>query len=106
MDLTDADLVTEKIAWLEARRLGAARRPRKTVVESDVRSGPRNIPAAVKRAVRERDGDRCSYVDAAGRRCTARERLEFHHRHPHGYGGDRPPGNISLNVSHSQCPRG
>jgi hypothetical protein len=35
-------------------------------------------------------------VDAGGRRCEARRRLEFHHRHPHGLGGDRTPDNISL----------
>ena len=90
------DAVTEKIARLEARRLAAARRPRKTVATTDTRSGPRHVPAAVKRAVRERDGDRCAYVDAQGKRCTARERLEFHHRHPHGLGGDRSPANIAL----------
>jgi hypothetical protein len=90
------DAVTEKIARLEARRLGAVERPRKAVAESDTSAGPRHIPAAVKRAVRERDGDRCAYVGAQGRRCTARERLEFHHRHPHGLGGDRSPANIAL----------
>jgi hypothetical protein len=46
--------------------------------------------------VRERDGDRCRFVDAQGRRRTARDRLEFHHRHPHGYGGDRSPENLAL----------
>lgn len=90
------DAVTEKIVRLEARRLGAARRPRKTVAESDTRPGPRRLPAAVKRAVRERDGDRCAYVDRQGRRCSARQGLQFHHRHPHGCGGDRSLGNICL----------
>jgi hypothetical protein len=90
------DAVTEKIARLEARRLAAARSPRKSVTESDTSAGPRHVPAAVKRAVRERDGDRCAYVDAQGRRCNGCERLEFHHRHPHALGGDRSPGNIAL----------
>jgi hypothetical protein len=90
------DAVTERIARLEARRLGAARHPRKTVAESDTRPGPRHIPAAVKRAVRERDGDRCTYLDKHGRRCGARQGLQFHHRHPHGYGGDRSPHNVCL----------
>jgi len=35
-------------------------------------------------------------VDEQGRRCTARERLEFHHRHPFGRGGDHSVENISL----------
>jgi hypothetical protein len=32
----------------------------------------------------------------AGRRCTELARLEFHHRHPFGMGGDHSPGNVSL----------
>src|SRR5262249_30128228 len=44
-------------------------------------AGPlsRHIPAAVKRAVRERDRDRCTFVASGGRRCDARAFLEFHH---------------------------
>ena len=48
----------------------------------------RHVPAAVRRAVYERDGGRCAYADAKGRRCTARVGLEYHHRHPFGLGGD------------------
>jgi len=43
---------------------------------------PRQIPAAVRRAVSRRDGGRCTYVAANGRRCGSREFLEFHHRDP------------------------
>ena len=56
----------------------------------------RHIPAAVQRAVRERDGDRCRYVDEQGRRCKQRDHLEFHHRHPFGLGGDHDVSNIRL----------
>jgi 5-methylcytosine-specific restriction endonuclease McrA len=56
----------------------------------------RHIPAEVRRAVYERDGDRCRYASAQGRRCTAREGLEFHHRHPFGLGGEHSVGQISL----------
>jgi 5-methylcytosine-specific restriction endonuclease McrA len=56
----------------------------------------RHIPAAVRRAVYARDGGQCCYVDAQGQRCTAREGLEFHHRHPFGYGGGCAVGGISL----------
>jgi hypothetical protein len=89
--------VTEKLERLEAKRFAQTRRPRQTLAGSDTTAAAgRHIPAAVKRAVRERDGDRCRFVDAAGRRCTERDRLEFHHRHPYGYGGGREPGNIAL----------
>ncbi|MEZ4225430.1 MAG: hypothetical protein R3B13_31045 [Polyangiaceae bacterium] len=39
----------------------------------------RHIPASVRRAVWERDGGRCSYVDCRGQRCRERSGLEFHH---------------------------
>ncbi len=88
--------VTAEIERLEAKRLSATKAPRRTVAQSDIRPGPRHIPAAVKRAVRERDGNRCAYVDRQDRRCSERRHLQFHHRHPYGLGGDRSPENISL----------
>ena len=42
----------------------------------------------MKRAVHERNGGACGYVDEQGRRCSERVRLEFHHRYPFGRGGD------------------
>jgi hypothetical protein len=88
--------VTEKLERLEARKFGRTKAPRKTLAEADTSGGPRSIPAPVRRTVYERAGGRCAFVDNRGRRCEARSRLEFHHRHPHGQGGDRTPDNISL----------
>jgi 5-methylcytosine-specific restriction endonuclease McrA len=88
--------VSEKLERLEARRYGQTRAPRKRLADTDPSPVSRNIPAAVRRAVRERDGDRCRYVDGQGRRCSARDRLEFHHRHPFGTGGDHNLENIGL----------
>jgi hypothetical protein len=88
--------VTEKLERLEARRFARTKAPRKILAQADTSPGPRSIPAPVRRAVYERAGGRCAFVDAGGRRCEARSRLEFHHRHPYGYGGDRAPDNISL----------
>jgi 5-methylcytosine-specific restriction endonuclease McrA len=44
-------------------------------------SGPasRHIPAAIRREVAERDGERCTFVAGDGRRCGTRDTLEFHH---------------------------
>ena len=56
----------------------------------------RHLPAAVRRAVYERNAGRCAFVDAQGRRCSERHRLEFHHRHPFGMGGDHAPENVGL----------
>ncbi len=88
--------VSEKLERLEALRFARTSRPRKTVAASDTSPRTRQIPAAVKRAVHERDGGRCRYVDEQGRRCGARDRLEFHHRYPFGFGGDHSVGNIAL----------
>jgi hypothetical protein len=88
--------VTEKLERLEAARFAKTKAPRKSLAQTDTRPSSGEVPAAVRRAVYERDGGRCRFVDEQGRRCTARDRLEFHHRHPHGYGGDRSPQNIRL----------
>jgi hypothetical protein len=95
--------VTRELERLEVRRFGRTKAPRKTLAETDTSAGPRAIPAAVRRAVYERAGARCAFRDARGRRCEERSRLQFHHRHPHGHGGDRTPDNISLLCrSHNQ----
>jgi hypothetical protein len=88
--------VTEKLERLEARRFGQTETPRKSVSTSDTSPRTRSVPAAVKRAVHERDEGRCRYVDTRGRRCTARGLVQYHHRLPFGVGGDHRPANLSL----------
>ncbi len=100
--------VTEKLERLEAG-------PSDIETEAERSAGPspssRHIPAAVRRAVYERDGGRCGYVDEQGRRCPERDRLEFHHRHPFGLGGDHGVANVGLlcrahNVYLAECDYG
>ena len=88
--------ITEKIERLEAQRFGRVKGPWKSLAETDTTPASRHIPAPVRRAVHERDGGRCTYVDARGRRCAARERLEFHHRRPFARGGQHNPENLAL----------
>ncbi len=89
--------VTEKLQRLEAGKLGKTKTPRKSLAETDTTPMSRHIPAAVRRAVWARDGGRCTYVDARGRRCEARERLEFHHHgKPFGRGGDHSVDNVKV----------
>jgi hypothetical protein len=89
--------VTEKLERLEARRFGKTKNQRKGLEETDTTPSSRHIPSPVRRAVYERDGGRCTYVDSQGKRCTARERLEFHHHGvPFGRGGDHSPSNVFL----------
>jgi hypothetical protein len=96
--------VTEKLERLEARRFGKTKHPRPVGPmrgpnpgdEGTWRQRSREIPAATRRAVRERDGGRCTYTDAQGRRCTSQQRLEYHHREPYGYGGEHSVENVCL----------
>ncbi len=89
------EAVTEKLERLEARRFARTRAPRK--VSGRPRQGQaRHIPAAVRRAVWERDGGRCRYVDEQSRRCKERDQLNFHHGHPYGLGGEHSVQNIRL----------
>jgi 5-methylcytosine-specific restriction endonuclease McrA len=61
-------------------------------------AGPRRrgIPAAVRRAVRERDGARCTFVDARGQRCLETALLELHHEVPFARGGPATAENLRL----------
>ena len=72
------------LAECEKARCAAARRPRHKVRPSASR---RHVPAAVKRAVWQRDGGRCTFVGADGRRCGSRDFLEFDHVLPVARGG-------------------
>ena len=49
-----------------------------SVAEGEERRS-RYIPAEVRRAVHERDGEQCTFVDERGRRCPATRRLELDH---------------------------
>jgi hypothetical protein len=56
----------------------------------------RYIPVEVKRAVFIRDGGRCAFVGAGGRRCGERSFVEFHHVIPWAAGGRSTVDNIQL----------
>jgi 5-methylcytosine-specific restriction endonuclease McrA len=112
-EIPDGDLgavidraVTQTLERLEARRYARTRAPRTSMAGAvasgsatsrpDIPTPARRIPAAVRRAVFERDGGRCRYRDETGRRCTERHRLEYHHVHPFAMGGDHGVGNLRL----------
>ncbi|MET0414376.1 MAG: hypothetical protein ABW217_23900 [Polyangiaceae bacterium] len=56
----------------------------------------RRPTAAVARGVWQRDGGRCSYVDARGQRCRETSLLEYHHQQAWALGGATTVDNISL----------
>lgn len=89
------------IGQLEKRKFGTggspARKPRGSV-NAGSRPGPgaahqpggsraRQIPAAIRHTVWERDNGRCTFVGAAGHRCESRRFLEFDHVVPVARGG-------------------
>jgi hypothetical protein len=88
--------VTEKLERLEARRFALTNHPRKGLADTDTTAASRYIPAAVRRAVRTRDGHQCRFVDASERRCEERRHLRYHHVHPYGMGGGHTVENLKL----------
>lgn len=88
--------VTEKIDRLEARRFGRTKSPRDQLADAQAAATTRHVPAAIRRAVHERDEGRCRFVDAQGRRCTARVALQFHRREPFAFGGQHSLRNVSV----------
>jgi hypothetical protein len=65
------------VADVKKERFAVGRKPRSTVQPRETQS--RHIPDAIKRAVHERDGGRCAFVDGRGNRCGETSALEFDH---------------------------
>jgi hypothetical protein len=63
---------------------------------SEVKPSSRYIPAQVRHAVMLRDGGRCTFVAADGRRCEGVSGLEFDHILPFACGGGHEVGNLRL----------
>jgi 5-methylcytosine-specific restriction endonuclease McrA len=83
---------------LRKRRCAATDRPRTSVGNAATRasSNPRQIPAAVERAVWARDGGQCAFVSADGHRCEERKALECDHIVPVAKGGQSTVENLRL----------
>ena len=85
---------------LEKRKFAATDRPRR---QARKLTNSRTIPAYVKRAVWKRDNGRCTFAAATGRRCNARNFLEFDHIEPVGRGGKSTLDNTRLRCrAHNQ----
>ena len=92
------DALIEK---LERRKFAATSRPRQARRRAS--DDPRHIPAAVKRAVWERDHGRCTFVSERGERCPTHSRLEFDHADPVARGGRSTVENLRLRCrAHNQ----
>jgi hypothetical protein len=63
-------------------RFAETEKPRSSGARPATSPPSRHIPAEVRRGVVDRDGGRCTFTGAGGRRCDTREALEFHHTEP------------------------
>jgi 5-methylcytosine-specific restriction endonuclease McrA len=79
-------------ARLEKTKFGKCEHPRTQRGSKNARY----VPSEVKRMVWERDGGRCSFIGAGGKRCDARESLDFDHVIPVARGGEATVANIRL----------
>lgn len=92
-------VVEEWVAVCRRRRYAATDKPRR---RRSAGNG-RYIPAEVQRAVRKRDGDRCTYLSPKGRRCARCTKLQFDHIVPVARGGRTTVENLRLRCrTHNQ----
>jgi 5-methylcytosine-specific restriction endonuclease McrA len=70
--------------------------PAREVAPMSPRQRGRYVPAAVRRAVFQRDGERCTYTDALGQRCRETHGIELHHVTAFAQGGDHTESNLTL----------
>jgi hypothetical protein len=99
---------------LERRRLGRTKRaPRSSANAGETAArcaaaessdtSSRHVPRAVRRAVHERDGARCTFVAPDGHRCDARAFLELDHMEPRALGGTNDAANLRVRCrAHNQ----
>ena len=88
----------------QTRELLAARFPSPDAPKSSRRPSPPSssttravtIPQPERRAVFERDGLACTWVDADGTRCASRAWLELDHRQPRARGGSSEAENLRI----------
>jgi hypothetical protein len=78
---------------LEQRKFAATEQPRRG---PHGKADSRHVPAAVRRAVWQRDGGQCTFVSDTGHRCEERKDLEFDHIDPYARGGESTVGEIRL----------
>jgi hypothetical protein len=77
----------------ETRKRFGAGKPRKV---RKLKPGSRHVPVEIARAVWERDGSQCTFVDGEGHRCAERRFLTLEHRTPFALGGRPTLENLCL----------
>ncbi len=91
----------EYVRHLKRQKCSATDRPRPC--SRHRASDPRHVPAAVERAVWERDGNPCTFVSDQGHRCAERSGLQLDHVIPVARGGESTERNLQLRCApHNQ----
>lgn len=90
---TILELALDLLITEETKRRAGAGTPRKS---RETKPGSRHVPVEVRRAVRDRDGNRCTFTDADGRRCSAKRFLTIEHIDPFAKGGPTTVENCCL----------
>jgi 5-methylcytosine-specific restriction endonuclease McrA len=90
---TILELALDRLIADETKRRAGTGKPRK---RCETKPGSRHVPVDVQRAVRERDGDQCTFLDAEGRRCSATRFLTIEHIDPFARGGPTTVANCCL----------
>jgi 5-methylcytosine-specific restriction endonuclease McrA len=91
------------VAELSRKKRAATARPRKAKASTPAaakrsehpRQRDRHIPASIRRAVYERDQNRCTFIDS-GQRCRETHCLELHHLKAFARGGEHSLANLAL----------
>jgi 5-methylcytosine-specific restriction endonuclease McrA len=87
------------LSKLEKERLGKVKTPRAPTPRRAAGDGThraRAIPAGVRRAVFERDGEQCTFIAEAGERCPQRGHLELDHVEARALGGTNAASNLRV----------
>ena len=84
------------IDFLEKKRFGSIEAYRQPTSAVTPRRRGRYVPAKLRRAVFERDGGRCTYVDERGVRCDESHYVEIHHLRAFALGGEHGLQNLAL----------
>jgi hypothetical protein len=106
LELLIADLLRRRFGVGTSRKAAGQRASEKTPAAAVSQAAappptspgasPAYVPHATRRAVLERDGLACTWIDADGTRCNSRAWLELDHRHPRGKGGRSEVENLRL----------
>ena len=84
------------LADVEKKRLGKTERPRLSRQGGSGKRPGGTVTRAARRETHARDGERCSFVSADGKRCGARGFLELDHVEPRALGGTSDSANLRV----------